>query len=262
MEKTFKFLEKYKKYNPEFAIIIGTGLSSILDKIKVLERVAYKDIPSFPVSTVIGHKGEIVFGKLSGKNLVAFNGRFHFYEGYSMKEVTTTVRAANFLGAKTLIVSNASGAVNPVLRAGDILLIKDHVNFIFAENPLRGEKGNERFVNLTDAYDKDLREKFIKVADKNGIRVIEGVYCAVSGPNFETIAELELMGRLGIDAVGMSTVPEVIIARYLNMKVLGISCITDNVFFEGEVSHLQVVDVAEKCGKIISKLIEDFLKEI
>ncbi|NCQ53656.1 MAG: purine-nucleoside phosphorylase, partial [Caldiserica bacterium] len=160
MEKTFKFLEKYKKYNPEFAIIIGTGLSSILDKIKVLERVAYKDIPSFPVSTVIGHKGEIVFGKLSGKNLVAFNGRFHFYEGYSMKEVTTTVRAANFLGAKTLIVSNASGAVNPVLRAGDILLIKDHVNFIFAENPLRGEKGNERFVNLTDAYDKDLREKF------------------------------------------------------------------------------------------------------
>jgi purine-nucleoside phosphorylase len=262
MKNTYEFLEKYKKYNPELAVIIGTGLSSILDKIEVLERVDYKDIPGFPISTVIGHKGEMVFGKLSGKNLIIFNGRFHFYEGYSMKDVTITVKVANFLGAKLLIVSNASGAVNPVLRAGDILLIKDHVNFIFAENPLRGEKGNERFVNMVNAYDKDLRAKFVEVADKNGIHVTEGVYCAVSGPNFETIAELELMGRMGIDAVGMSTVPEVIVARFLNMKVLGLSCITDNVFFEGEVSHLQVIDVAKKCGKIISKLIEDFLKEI
>jgi purine-nucleoside phosphorylase len=258
----FKFLNKYKNYKPEFAIIIGTGLSSILDRIKVLESIEYKNIPGFPVSTVVGHKGEIVFGKLGGKNLVAFNGRFHFYEGYQMREITANVRVAKFLGANSLIVSNASGAVNPVLMPGDILLIKDHVNFIFAENPLRGEKGNERFVNMIDAYDKSFRKKFIKVADKRGIRLIEGVYCAVSGPNFETIAELELMGRLGIDAVGMSTVPEVIVARFLGMKVLGLSCVTDNVFAEGEVSHLQVIDVAQKCGKALSILIEDFLKEI
>jgi len=262
MEKTFKFLKKYKKYKPEFAIIIGTGLSSILERIEVLERIEYKDIPGFPVSTVVGHKGELVFGKLSGRRLIAFNGRFHFYEGYSMKDVTINIRVANFLGAESIIVSNASGAVNPVLNPGDILLIKDHVNFIFAENPLSGEKGNERFVNMTDAYDKQLRKKFIEVANRRKVRIVEGVYCAVSGPNFETIAELELMDRLGIDAVGMSTVPEVIVARFLKMRVLGLSCITDNVFMEGEVSHLQVIDVAEKCGKILSILIEDFLKVI
>jgi purine-nucleoside phosphorylase len=262
MEKTFKFLESYKKYNPEFSIIIGTGLSSILDRIKILDRINYKDIPGFPVSTVAGHKGEIVFGTLSKKNLVVFNGRFHFYEGYSMKEVTMLVRVADFLGARSLIVSNASGAVNPVLEPGDIVLIKDHVNFIFAENPLRGEKGNERFVNMTNAYDKNYREKFIEVACKKNILIREGVYCAVSGPNFETIAELLFMGRIGIDTVGMSTVPEVIVGRFLNMKIIGLSCVTDNVFSEGEVSHLQVIDVAEKCGKILSILIEDFLKVV
>lgn len=262
MEETFKFVERYRKYKPEFSVIIGSGLGSILERVEVIERVPYKKIPGFPVSTVEGHKGELIFGRLSKKSIILFNGRFHFYEGYSMREVTENVRIASFLGANSLIVSNASGAVNPVLNVGDIMLIKDHVNFIFAENPLKGEKGNERFVNMINAYDEMYRKTFLSVAKRQNIDIREGIYCAVSGPNYETLAELNLMNRLGIDAVGMSTVPEVIVARYLKMKVLGISCITDNVFAEGEVTHKQVLEVAEKCGKRISLLIEEFLKKI
>jgi purine-nucleoside phosphorylase len=262
MDQTSNFLKSFKDYNPDFAIIIGSGLGSILTKIKIEEKVPYKTIPGFPQSTVKGHAGEMIFGKLGGHKVLVFNGRVHYYEGYSMKEVTMNVRVANEFKVKGLIISNASGAVNPALNPGDIMIIKDHVNFIFADNPLRGEKGNERFVNMTEAYDAEYRRTFKKVAEKRNIDVREGVYCSVMGSNYETIAELNLMHRLGIDAVGMSTVPEVIVARFYGIKVLGLSCITDNVFSEGEVSHEKVIKIAEKSGVIISQLAEDFLEEI
>jgi len=262
MKEYIKFVKEKKSFKPDFAIIIGSGLSTMLDKVEIWEKIPYKEIPGYPVSTVKGHAGELIFGSLSGKNVLIFNGRVHFYEGYSMKEVTKSVCLAHNLGANNLIITNASGAVNNTLNVGDIMLIRDHVNFIFADNPLRGEKGNERFVNMTDAYDRDFINKVRKAASKEGVSLREGVYCAVTGPNYETIAELNLMNRLGIDVVGMSTVPEMIMARFLNMRVLGLSCITDSVFFEGSVTHEKVLSIAEQCGKVMSSLIESFLKEV
>ncbi len=261
MEKYVEFVKSKIDFTPDFAIIIGSGLGPIVKKVQIISKFSYKDLPDFPVSTVAGHKGELILGTLSGKNVAVFNGRVHFYEGYNMKDITKNVRLAAGLGAKKLIVTNASGAVNSALEVGDIMLINDHVNFIFADNPLRGEQGNERFVDMVNAYDKEYILKAKKIAREKGINVREGVYCAVSGPNYETIAELKLMNRIGIDAVGMSTVPETIVARFLKMKILGISCITDAVFSSGEVSHEEVVRVAEKCGKKIETLIEEFLME-
>jgi len=159
MEELLNFFEPFKSnYAPDFAIITGTGLSSMLQKVTIFERIPYKDIPNFPVSTVLGHASEIVFGKLGNHNVIFFNGRFHYYEGYSMDEVTITVRTAHAMGIKNLIVSNASGAVNPTLKAGDLMIIRDHVNFMFVDNPLRGEKGNEKFVNMTNIYDEEYRK--------------------------------------------------------------------------------------------------------
>ncbi len=261
MEKYVEFIKDKTTFKPDFAIIIGSGLGSITKKIKLQEKFSYKDIPDFPVSTVAGHKGELLLGELAGKKVSVFNGRVHFYEGYNMKDVTKNVRLAAGIGAKNLIITNASGAVNSSLEVGDIMLINDHVNFIFAENPLRGEKGNERFVDMVNTYNKTYITKVKKIAREQGINVREGVYCAVSGSNYETIAELKLMNRLGIDAVGMSTVPEAIVARFFKMNVLGFSCITDSVFSSGEVSHEEVIQVAGKCGIKIETLIEEFLKE-
>lgn len=263
MEELNIFLNTFKeKYAPEFAIVTGTGLGSMLSSAEIYERIPYKDIPTFPVSTVLGHASELVFAKLGKHNVIFFNGRFHFYEGYSMKEVTITVRAAHALGIKNFVVSNASGAVNPTLKAGDIMLIKDHVNLILADNPLRGEKGNEKFVNMTNVYDEDYRNIIKSIGLKLNIPLKEGIYCALMGPNFETISELLLLGHLGIDAVGMSTVPEVILARYFGMKVVGISCITDNAFSEGEVQHEKVVQIANECGEKVSKILSEFLEAI
>lgn len=261
-EETRNFLIKYANHKPGFAIIIGSGLGTILKEIEIDEKIRYSDIPGYPKTTVAGHSGEMIFGKLGNKSVIVFNGRFHFYEGFSMEEVTINVEAAHEFGVDGLLISNASGAVNPALKPGDIMLIKDHVNFIYADNPLKGFKGNERFVNMTNAYDHDYRMIFKRVAEEKGIDVREGVYCSVMGPSYETLAELYLMNRLGIDAVGMSTVPEVIMARYYGIKVLGISVVTDNVFMEGEVSHEKVIEVASKSGEKISSLTKDFLEKV
>ncbi len=263
MENYTKFIKNtMKNFKPEYAIILGSGLSPVMDKIKIKRTISYEEIPDFPVSTVEGHKGELAFGTIGRKKILVFNGRFHFYEGYSMKDVTKTIRLAGELGIPKIIITNAAGAVNTSLEVGDIMLIKDHVNFIYADNPLRGEKGNKRFVNMIGIYDKTMRQKFREIAHKNKIPVREGVYCAVSGPNYETLAELKLMNRLGIDAVGMSTVPEVIVAAYFGMKILGISCITDAAFSSNEVSHEEVIAVAKECGRKISELVEKFIKEV
>ena len=213
---------------PETAIILGTGLGSLVNEITDKYEIEYKDIPNFPLSTVEGHSGKLIFGKLGNKEIMAMQGRFHFYEGYSMKEVTFPVRVMRELGIKTLFVSNAAGGMNPDFIIGDLMIINDHINF-FPEHPLRGKNipYGDRFPDMSTAYDKQLIAMAKEIAAEKGIRVVEGVYLGTQGPTFETPAEYRMFHRMGGDAVGMSTVPEVIVARHCGIRVFGISVITD-----------------------------------
>lgn len=214
---------------PEIAIILGTGLGELIDHIDDKEIIDYKDIPYFPVSTVEGHSGRLIFGFLGGKRIMAMQGRFHYYEGYDMKEVTFPVRVMQNLGVKRLFVSNAAGGMNKEFVVGDIMIITDHIN-LFPENPLRGKNYDElgtRFPSMTEAYSQKLIELADKVAAEESIRVMHGVYVGTPGPTFETPAEYEYFRVIGGDAVGMSTVPEVIVANHAGMEVFGVSVITD-----------------------------------
>lgn len=214
---------------PQIAIILGTGLGALVDSIDDKLLVPYTEIPNFPVSTVEGHSGNLIFGTLGGKRVMAMQGRFHYYEGYDMKEVTFPVRVMKALGVETLFVSNAAGGMNKEFKVGDIMLITDHIN-LFPENPLRGKNYEElgpRFPAMTEAYSKRIIAKAKQIAEVKGIRVMEGVYVGTSGPTFETPAEYEFFRVIGGDAVGMSTVPEVIVANHAGMKVFGVSVITD-----------------------------------
>jgi purine-nucleoside phosphorylase len=214
---------------PRTAIILGTGLGALVDHIDDKQFIPYTEIPNFPVSTVEGHSGNLIFGTLGGKRVMGMQGRFHYYEGYDMKQVTFPVRVMKALGVETLFVSNAAGGMNKDFVVGDIMIITDHINF-FPENPLRGKNFNElgpRFPAMTEAYDKHLVALADEIAAKKGIRVMHGVYVGVTGPTFETPAEYEMYRIMGGDAVGMSTVPEVIVANHGGMKVFGVSVITD-----------------------------------
>lgn len=214
---------------PETAIILGTGLGALVDHITDQKKVPYTEIPNFPISTVEGHSGNLIFGKLGSKPVMAMQGRFHYYEGYDMKQVTFPVRVMKALGIKTLFVSNAAGGMNKEFRVGDIMIITDHIN-LFPENPLRGKNDDRlgpRFPAMTKAYDHDLVALADKVAEEKGIRVMHGVYVGTPGPTFETPAEYEYFRIIGGDAVGMSTVPEVIVANHAGIKVFGVSVITD-----------------------------------
>lgn len=214
---------------PETAIILGTGLGALVDHITDKKYLPYKDIPNFPVSTVEGHSGNLIFGRLGSRQVIAMQGRFHYYEGYDMKQVTFPVRVMKELGVKTLFVSNAAGGMNKEFRVGDIMIITDHIN-LFPENPLRGknyEVLGPRFPAMTEAYDKKLIAAAEDIARSKGIRVMKGVYVGTQGPTFETPAEYEFFRIIGGDAVGMSTVPEVIVANHAGMKVFGVSVITD-----------------------------------
>ncbi len=214
---------------PQIAIILGTGLGALVDSIDDKLLVPYTEIPNFPVSTVEGHSGNLIFGTLGGKRVMAMQGRFHYYEGYDMKEVTFPVRVMKALGVETLFVSNAAGGMNKEFKVGDIMLITDHIN-LFPENPLRGKNYEElgpRFPAMTEAYSKRLIARAKQIAEVKGIRVMEGVYVGTSGPTFETPAEYEFFRVIGGDAVGMSTVPEVIVANHAGMEVFGVSVITD-----------------------------------
>ena len=235
--------------SPETAIILGTGLGSLVNEITDKYEIEYKDIPNFPLSTVEGHSGKLIFGKLGNKEIMAMQGRFHFYEGYSMKEVTFPVRVMRELGIKTLFVSNAAGGMNPDFLIGDLMIINDHINF-FPEHPLRGKNipYGDRFPDMSAAYDKQLIAMAKEIAKEKGIRVVEGVYLGTQGPTFETPAEYRMFHRMGGDAVGMSTVPEVIVARHCGIRVLGISVITD-LGVEGivvECSHEEVQKAADE----------------
>ncbi len=214
---------------PRIAIILGTGLGPLVDHIDDKQMIPYSEIPNFPVSTVEGHSGNLIFGTLAGKRVIAMQGRFHYYEGYDMKQVTFPVRVFKALGVETLFVSNASGGMNKEFVVGDVMVITDHIN-LFPENPLRGRNYNElgdRFPAMTEAYSKELIALADKIAVEKGIRLMHGVYVGVTGPTFETPSEYEYYRIIGGDCVGMSTVPEVIVANHARMKVFGLSVITD-----------------------------------
>lgn len=239
MEKEINWLEKINetasyiktkvKESPKTAIVLGTGLGELVEHIDIKVSIPYNEIPNFPVSTVEGHKGRLIFGNLGSKYIMAMQGRFHFYEGYSMKEVTFPIRVMNALGVKTLFVSNASGGMNPKFKIGDLMIITDHIN-LFPEHPLRGHNYDElgpRFPGMGHPYSERLIEKAREIAKANDIRLMEGVYVGTQGPTFETPAEYRFFHTIGGDAVGMSTVPEVIVARHMDMEVFGMSVITD-----------------------------------
>ncbi|MBR5851565.1 MAG: purine-nucleoside phosphorylase [Bacteroidaceae bacterium] len=249
IQETAEFLRGKMTTSPETAIILGTGLGSLVNEITDKYEIEYKDIPNFPLSTVEGHSGKLIFGKLGNKEIMAMQGRFHFYEGYSMKEVTFPVRVMRELGIKTLFVSNAAGGMNPDFLIGDLMIINDHINF-FPEHPLRGKNipYGDRFPDMSAAYDKQLIAMAKEIAAEKGIRVVEGVYLGTQGPTFETPAEYRMFHRMGGDAVGMSTVPEVIVARHCGIRVFGISVITD-LGIEGivvECSHEEVQKAADE----------------
>lgn len=229
IEEAAVFLKSKIDEMPETAIILGTGLGDLINYIKDAVAIDYKDIPHFPISTVEGHSGRLIFGELGGKKVMAMQGRFHYYEGYDMKQVTFPVRVMQELKIRRLFVSNAAGGMNKEFKVGDIMVITDHIN-LFPENPLRGknyDKLGPRFPAMTEAYDPDLISLADAIAADKGIRVMHGVYVGTPGPTFETPAEYEYFRIIGGDAVGMSTVPEVIVANHAGMKVFGVSVITD-----------------------------------
>ena len=223
------FLRKQTSFSPEIGIILGTGLGALAEDIVQDTIVSYEDIPHFPISTVESHAGRLIFGELSGKKVMAMQGRFHYYEGYSMKQITFPVRIMKELGCHTLVVSNACGGMNPSYSPGDIMIISDHINLL-GDNPLIGENHDElgpRFPDMSEPYTQSLIELAEKVALQERIKIQKGVYVAVAGPNLETRAEYRFLRTIGADVVGMSTIPEVIVAVHSNLNVLGLSVITD-----------------------------------
>ena len=226
------FIKERLPINPEYLLILGTGLGELAEKMTIELELPYKDIPHFPVSTVESHTGKLLMGYLGGKRVMAMQGRFHYYEGYSMNQIVFPIRVAKMLGIQTLLVSNACGGLNPNFQRGDIMLINDHINFL-GDNPLIGPNDPDlgpRFPDMSQPYTKHLMVTANQVALDAGIKIYQGVYLAVSGPMLETKAEYRYMRQLGADVVGMSTVPEVIAAVHMGMKVLGISVITDECF--------------------------------
>ncbi|HPD94496.1 MAG: purine-nucleoside phosphorylase [Bacteroidales bacterium] len=265
IKQTVAYIKTKVTIEPEFGIILGTGLGGLVKEIKNQQCLEYKNIPNFPISTVEGHSGRLIFGELGGKPVVAMQGRFHFYEGYDMKQVTFPVRVMKFLGIKHLFVSNASGGVNPDFEIGDLMIINDHINLL--PNPLLGPNNNElgpRFPDMHKAYDKELIALSKKVASDNGISVKEGCYVGTTGPTFETPKEYQYFRIIGGDAVGMSTVPEVIVARHMNLPVFAISIITD-LGVPGkivEVSHEEVQKVGNMAEQKMTLIMKHMLEQL
>lgn len=245
IQEALQFIRTKTIINPRFGIILGTGLSALADEIEVEIAIPYRDIPHFPVSTVQSHKGQLVFGTLNGQKVVAMAGRFHYYEGYSMKEVTFPVRVLKLLGIERLFISNAAGSTNEYIEAGDLVFIRDHIN-LHAENPLRGvndERLGPRFPDMLHAYDRKWNARGMAIAHEMGIRIHEGVYLGLQGPNLETPAEYYFANAIGADLVGMSTVPEVIVARHMDLPVIVISVATNKCYPIDELRETTVEEV-------------------
>ncbi|HOI87965.1 MAG TPA: purine-nucleoside phosphorylase [Lentimicrobium sp.] len=266
IKESADYIRKQVKTVPEAGIILGTGLGGLVREIKTECEIPYNEIPNFPVSTVEGHKGQLIFGTLGGKAIVAMQGRFHFYEGYSMHEVTFPVRVMQALGIQVLFVSNASGGLNPGFEVGDIMFITDHIN-LMGTNPLIGRNNDvlgPRFPDMSEAYDRRILDMASNIASRAGIPFRTGVYAGVTGPTFETPAEYRYIHILGADAVGMSTVPEVIVARHMSLPVFAVSVISD-LGVPGkivEVSHQIVIDAASKAEPRMTRIISELLEEI
>lgn len=263
IKSTAAYIQNKISFTPEVGIILGTGLGGLVKEINIKHTIPYEEIPNFPVSTVEGHSGKLIFGELGGKNVMAMQGRFHYYEGYSMQQVTFPVRVMKLLGIKNLFVSNASGGVNTNFEIGDLMIINDHINF-FPANPLIGKNIKElgpRFPDMSVAYDKTIITKAKNVAAKNNIKVQEGIYLGLTGPTFETPAEYNMVRVLGADAVGMSTVPEVIVARHMNIPCFAMSIITD-LGVPGkivEVTHEEVQHVAALAEKKMTIIMKELM---
>ena len=262
IQETASWLKARMTTQPTTAIILGTGLGRLAEEIQVSQSIDYKDIPNFPVSTVEGHSGKFIFGKLGGVDIIAMKGRFHYYEGYSMKEVTFPVRVLYELGIKTLFVSNAAGGMNPGFKIGDLMVITDHINF-FPEHPLRGKNypTGPRFPDMHETYDPSLIKLAGQIAREKKIRLQYGVYVGVQGPTFETPAEYKMYRILGGDTVGMSTVPEVIVAHHCGIRTFGISVVTDLGGFDNpvEVSHEEVQEAADKAQPIMTGIMREMI---
>ncbi|MDE5552230.1 MAG: purine-nucleoside phosphorylase [Muribaculaceae bacterium] len=251
---------------PETGVILGTGLGDLVNHIEIKTELDYHNIPNFPVSTVEGHSGKLIFGTLGGKYIMAMQGRFHYYEGYDMKQVTFPVRVMRELGVKTLFVSNAAGGMNKEFTVGDVMIITDHIN-LFPENPLRGKNYSElgpRFPAMTEAYSAELIKLADEIAAEDKIRLMHGVYVGTAGPTFETPAEYEYFRIIGGDAVGMSTVPEVIVANHAGMRVFGVSVITDlgGKDIKEVPTHEEVQKAAVKAQPVMTRIITEMLSRI
>jgi purine-nucleoside phosphorylase len=265
IEETANHLLSIIQARPRHGIILGTGLGNLVNEIEDKCEIPYESIPNFPLSTVEGHSGKLIVGKLGGVDVLAMQGRFHYYEGYDMKTVTFPVRVMKAIGIDTLLVSNASGGMNPSFQIGDLMIITDHIN-LFPEHPLRGKNFVElgtRFPDMSQAYSKDLIVKAKQIAASHAIKVVEGVYVGTSGPTFETPAEYRFFHTIGGDAVGMSTVPEVIVANHAGMKCFGISIITD-LGVSGkivEVSHQEVQEIGNSVQPLMTLIMKELIQK-
>jgi purine-nucleoside phosphorylase len=261
-----KYISQRTKIRPAVGVILGTGLGTLTKKIKINKTFEYEELPDFCASTAESHKGRFIIGRLANKRVAVMQGRLHFYEGYSAAQICLPIRVMKLLGIKNLVVSNASGGLDPDFTPGDIMVINDHINLI-PDNPLRGkndDRAGPRFPDMYDCYDKQLIQITEGIALKNGISIKKGVYAAVSGPNFETKAEYRFLRMIGADAVGMSTVPEVLMARYLKIRVLGLSIITDMGIADAlkPVSVKRVINTAQRAEPGLAKIIAGVVKEL
>ena len=266
LKETTKFLQKQYKKAPKVGIVLGSGLGNFASQIKIEKEVPYADIPHFPVSTVEGHSGKLIFGKIGDKVVVAMGGRFHYYEGYAPQEVVYPIRVMKMLGVETVLLSNAAGAVNAGFKVGDIMIIKDHISF-FTPNPLIGKNVEElgpRFPDMSEPYKRTLIQKAKAIASKNNIDIKEGVYVAVTGPTFETRAEYKLIQISGGDVVGMSTVQETIAANHMGLPVFAVSIVTDLGIREDDniITHEEVLQAAKEAEPKLALLFKELIAGI
>lgn len=266
IKSTLTYLKKKIKTTPEYVLILGSGLGNLSKIADIDVEIPYTDIPDFPQSTVAGHKGKLLSGKLHGKNVLIFQGRFHYYEGYTMQEVVIPVRVAKHLGADKLIVTNAAGGMNPGFEVGDLMLITDHINQM-GTNPLLGPNNDDegpRFPDFSNVYNDEMNRRFMEIAHTEFVPLKTGVYVSVTGPTFETPAEYNYLRIIGGDAVGMSTVPEVIKAVHMGMKIMGISVITDMGVGENikPVTHQEVQKIARQSGEQLAGLLSKWFQNL
>lgn len=259
INETTEYLKNKGFIEPQIGIILGTGLGQLVNEIEILKEVSYNDIPNFPTATIEFHKGKLIFGVLEGKKVIVMQGRFHLYEGYSLQDVTYPVRVMEKLGVKTLLVSNAAGAINLNFKKGELMLIEDHIN-LQGSSPLafKGvEKLGERFTDMSKPYNTEINTKFEDIAKNNNIKLHKGIYASVVGPQLETRAEYRMLKIIGADAVGMSTVPEIIVANHLKIKVAAVSVLTDECD-PNNLNPVNIAEIIEMAGKAEPNLITLF----